>query len=281
MPKEGGIFMNEAFRTLHDINYKANQYLYHYSSFEKATKIIFNNCFRFSNIYNLNDTTEYKPKIVFSTDSKDNDKIYERCQDINRHIKICCFTQDNEKIKRFKKQNNMYFTDYTGRGFAFPRMWAQYATNNKGICFILNKAILEKEISDKFKIIDAGAITYVERYKCFRFTSKAISDFDNQVLSRNTVDSIAATKFFSEHPDYIKENYFTKLLDWRDENEYRIALFSPDGENLTINNLNHFLEGIIVGENIDETDEAIIEKLLKRRVPIKKIVFQNRCINLK
>lgn len=276
-------FANNAFMTMHDTNFNANSYLYHYSSFEKATKNIFNNNLRFSNIFNLNDTTEYKPKIIFSKNS-DNEKreaIYKCCQDINRHIKICCFTQDNEKIRRFKKQNDMYFTDYTGRGFALPRMWAQYATNNKGVCFILNKSLLEKEISGRFKIIYAGAITYVERYKCFRFTSKTISDFSNQVLSRNTKDSIVAANFFSEYPDYIKENYFTKLLDWRNENEYRIALFSRDGENLSINNLNHFLEGIIVGEDIDETDETIIKKLLKHHVPIKKIIFLNRYITLK
>lgn len=272
---------NDAFKTIHDINYKRNCYLYHYSSFEKATKIIYNNNLRFSNIYYLNDTTEYKPKIIFSNDDEVSDKIYKRCQEINKHIKICCFTQDNEKIKRFTKKNNMYFTDYTGRGFAFPRMWAQYAMNNKGVCFILNKSLLEKEIKDRFEIIGASSINYVERYKCFYFSQSAVSAFNNQVLSRNTIDSIAATKFFSEHPEYIKENYFTKLSDWRDENEYRIALFSPDGENLSINNLNHFLEGIIVGENIDQTDEAIINKLLKQRVPIKKIVFENRCINLK
>lgn len=272
---------NDAFMTLHDTNYKKGAYLYHYSGFDKAVKIIHNNNLRFSNIYALNDTTEYKPKILFSKDNEVNSQIYTRCQEINKHIKICCFTQDNEKIKRFTKNNDMYFIDYTGRGFAFPRMWAQYAMNNKGVCFILNKAKLEKEINDRFNIIAAGPINYVERYKCFYFSKDVVSEFRKQVLSRNTTDSIAAQKFFSEHSEYIKENYFTKLSDWRDENEYRIALFSPDGENLSIDNLNRFLEGIIVGENIDETDEAIINNLLKQRVTIKKIIFENRCITLK
>ena len=56
--------MNTAFMTMHDTNYKVGSYLYHYSSFEKATKILFNDNLRFSNIYHLNDTTEYKPKII-------------------------------------------------------------------------------------------------------------------------------------------------------------------------------------------------------------------------
>ena len=273
--------MNTAFMTMHDTNYKVGSYLYHYSSFEKATKILFNDNLRFSNIYHLNDTTEYKPKIIFSKDNEVNNKIYERCLEINKHIKICCFTQDTQKIHKFKKQNNMYFIDYTGRGFALPRMWAQYAANNKGVCFILNKVLLKEEIGKKFQIINEGPIIYVERYKCFCFTAQAVSDFNNQILSRTTSDSSVAKKFFDKYPDYITQNYFTKLLDWSNENEYRIALFSPDGENLAINNFSRFLEGIIIGENIDATDEAILNKILKKHIPIKKIAFLNRCITIK
>lgn len=272
--------MEEVFKTIHDINFKEDFYLYHYTSFETVLKILFNNNLRFNNLYNLNDTTEYKPKIVFSKETTEKEQICARCQSINRHIKVCCFTQDNIKIKHFPKSNNMYFTDRTGRGFALPRMWAQYAANNKGVCLIFNKSLLLTEIDKSFQIIKADSITYVERYKCFKFTPKAISDFKNQVLSRSTDDSIAASKFFSTYPDYIVQNYFTKLSDWRDEHEYRIALFSSDGENLTLHNLDHYLEGIIIGENIDPTDEAILKKLLKKSTPMMKIKFQNREITL-
>lgn len=271
---------NDAFKTLHDVNYNDGSYLYHYSSFEKATKIFFYNNLRFSSIYQLNDTTEYKPKVVFYKDSTINNEIITRCEEINHHIKICCFTQDNSKITRLSKKNDLYFTDYTGRGFAFPRMWAQYAANNKGVCLIINKDKMEKYISDRLKIINQGPVKYVERYKCFRFTQKAISDFQSQVLSRNVLDSVVAEKFMETHPSYIEENYFTKLSDWKDENEYRIALFSPNGENLTINNLRDYLEGIIIGENIDNVDEQILRDLLKKKLPIKKIKFQHRSITL-
>lgn len=272
--------INEAFKTLHDVNYHTGSYLFHYSSFEKVTKIIFNDNLRFSNIYTLNDTTEYKPKIVFYKDTPFNGEIIERCKEINHHIKICCFTQDNDKIKRLPKKNDLYFTDYTGRGFAFPRMWAQYAANNKGVCLIINKDKMEKYISARLKIIHKGPVKYVERYNCFRFSHAAILDFKNQVLSRNTTDSIVAEKFMETYPNYVKENYFTKLTDWRDENEYRIALFSPNGETLTIGNLNDYLEGIVIGENIDNVDEQILRKLLRKNLPIKKIMFQHRSITL-
>lgn len=272
--------MPNAFMTMHDANHNPDDYLYHYCSFETATKIICNNNLRFSKIYNLNDTTEYKPKIIFSKDSPDNDQVLECCRQINRCVKICCFTQDNKRTTRLTKNDNRYFTDYTGRGFAFPRMWAQYAKNNKGVCLIINKKNLEAALDSQLTILFKGAIEYRERYKCFRFTSKILADFKKQVLNRNTTDSIAATKFFQNYPAYVSENFFTKLLDWKDENEYRIALFSPEGEDLRLNNLTSFLEGIVIGENIDTTDEAILKKLLRNNVPIKKIHFENRNIIL-
>lgn len=270
----------DAFKTMHDVNYKMNTYLYHYSSFEKAAKIIYGDSLRFSNILSLNDTTEYKPKVIFSKEDPINEKILIRCREINRLIKICCFTQDNIEIKRFTKKNDLYFTDYSGRGFALPRMWAQYGGDNRGVCFIINKLNLEKAICEQLKILGCKPIQYVDRYSCFRFTTKAVSTFKNQVLSREPDNSMAADKFMETYPKYIDENYFTKLSDWRDEHEYRIALFSSNGENLTIGNFANFIEGIIIGENVDTVDAAIISKLLKRKVPIKRIVFQHQCITL-
>lgn len=270
----------DAFKTIHDINYKKNTYLYHYSSFEKATKIIHCDSLRFSNIFSLNDTTEYKPKIKFAKDDPINKDILARCKEINRFIKICCFSQDNTEIKRFTKKNDFYFTDYSGRGFALPRMWAQYGADNKGVCFIINKSNLEEAICNRLKILGSKPIQYIDRYSCFCFTSRVVSNFKNQVLSRGSDNSIAAEKFMETYPKYIDENYFTKLSDWRDEHEYRIALFSSSGENLTIDNFSNFIEGIIIGENVDAVDAAIIRKLLKKKVPIKRIVFQHQCITL-
>lgn len=270
----------DVFKTMHDVNYKVNTYLYHYSSFEKATKIIYSNSIRFSNIFSLNDTTEYKPKVIFSKEDPINEEILNRCREINRLIKICCFTQDNIEIKRFTKKNDFYFTDYSGRGFALPRMWAQYGGDNRGVCFIINKLNLENAICEQLKILGSKPIQYVDRYSCFCFTAKAVSTFKNQVLSREPDNSMAADKFMETYPKYIDENYFTKLSDWRDEHEYRIALFSSNGENLTIGNFANFIEGIIIGENVDAVDAAIISKLLKRKVPIKRIVFQHQCITL-
>lgn len=270
----------DVFKTIHDNNYNSDFYLYHYSSFEKAIKIIYYNTLRFSNIFSLNDTTEYKPKIIFEKEDPINKEILACCKEINHLIKICCFSQDNTKVKFYTKENDLYFTDYSGRGFALPRMWAQYGADNKGVCFIINKLNLEKAICKRLQVLGRKPVQYVDRYSGFYFTKNIILDFKNQVLSRDKIDSLVASKFMESHPQYIDENYFTKLSDWSNEHEYRIALFSPSGENLTINSFSDFIEGIIIGENLDEAEAAIISKLLKKKVPIKRIVFQHHSITL-
>lgn len=272
--------MNNVFRTIHDTHFEENKYLYHYTSFESALKILSSNKLRFSNLYCLNDPTEYKPKIIFSKDFPEKEEILTRCRDFNSLIKICCFSQDNTNIKRFPKGNNLYFTDHTGRGFAHPRMWAQYADNNRGICFIFNKARLEAELDKYYSIIAAKAVVYVQRYRCYRFTSASVSAFKKQVLSRTANDSIIALKFFSTYPNYIAENYFTKFVDWHDENEYRIALFSPNSENLMFEGINKFLEGIIIGEQMNTIDQNNLLKILPKSIPVAKIIFTSTQITL-
>lgn len=270
---------NDVFKTRHDTNYNTGSYLYHYSKFEKATKIISSDSLRFSNIYNLNDLTEHKPKIRFQDEAVINEEIYNSCCEINHLVKICCFTQDKPTFRRLSKKNDFYFTDYSGRGFALPRMWAQYSDDNKGICFVFDKAKLENAFKSQFAVIHNGPVDYVDRYTLFRFTQKAVDDFKNQVLSRE-ICSMSAQYFMDNYPDYVKRNYFTKLSDWTAEYEYRIALFSEGTEHLLLKKLSTFLEGIVIGENVDKTEVEIIQKLAKNKVPIKKIQFHTTHIAL-
>lgn len=141
---------NSPFRTLHDVHFEKEKYLYHYSGLDKAQRIIYYDNLRFSGIDNLNDTTESKNKIWFKEYSRLNDIILDFFQEtINRHIRICCFSQDNLSYTTFTKSDNRYFTDRSGRGFALPRMWSQYGADNKGVCFIFNKAKLRAAIEKK------------------------------------------------------------------------------------------------------------------------------------
>ena len=108
---------------------------------------------------NTNDTVEAKVKINFTgNDVKDftkkQQKINRYMQSFTEYMQLLCFCKDHEKKEPiYDKDNDMYFVDMMGRGFSLPRMWAQYADNNKGVCLIIDKDAFEKEFSRNMEVI--------------------------------------------------------------------------------------------------------------------------------
>ena len=58
--------MIRVWNTWHDEHFDCDEYLYHYTSFEKTCKILFYNSLRFSTITRTNDTIEAKIKLKFT-----------------------------------------------------------------------------------------------------------------------------------------------------------------------------------------------------------------------
>ena len=107
------------------------KYLYHYTSVEKAIKIIFYETLQFSNIKNTNDIFEQKPKLSFTKDvDEDHDlikkeKVIEEYFNKHRHkIQILCFSQDDRRVSTENTlKKDLQRASVIGRGFALPRMW--------------------------------------------------------------------------------------------------------------------------------------------------------------
>lgn len=132
---------NNAWLTLYQKNFNRTNYLYHFTSVEKATLILDGDSLKFSKITNMNDTLEAKPKMnLFGIDSTKNlHDIFNCINEINKkYIQLLCFTTDTD-IELQTESDKIRYNDYTGRGFTLPRMWAQYANNNDGVCFIFDK----------------------------------------------------------------------------------------------------------------------------------------------
>lgn len=270
------IILMNAFMTIHDKNFVDGQYLYHYSSFEKAVKIITSDRLRFGNPYGANDTTEYKPKVVCP-----DEEIYNYLIEMNKRIKMCCFSQDNLGIRKLSKKNNDYYVDHIGRGFALPRMWAQYGDNNTGVCFIFNKHKMLEYIAKSNVLVAAEPISYEERYQCVRLKKEDVTELRRQSKEFFRNGNTDMCDFLNGHLEYVRKNYFTKLKDWKNENEYRIILFSTNGDPIFVPDLHIYLEGIVLGENAEEINKSVLLKLLDKKVPIKRVIFQCTSIILK
>lgn len=260
-----------------------NKYLYHYTSMEKAIKILYYETLQLSPITSTNDIFEQKPKLSFDNNDIE---IIVKAQKIQNYfnkqrnrVKMICFSQDNQEIDEYSElSKDKQFANVIGRGFALPRMWAQYASNNEGVCFIINKAKLLKQLSDQELDFIDKKVNYVKNYLTLKIKSNDIISLCKKIDSKSCDVISEMTKNNSE---YLLFNYFTKLSDWETENEYRIIILSNEGsENdiIKINGLFSFLEGVVIGNNISDENRFILEKVIEERKPnliMRQIYFDN------
>ena len=103
---------------------------------------------------------------------------------------------------------------------------------------------------------------------------KKISNFSNGEL--------AYLKMLEDNEDFLDYNFFVKNQDWQNENEYRVLAFVADkasNERLAIPEILTCLEGIVLGEKTDETNEKIIKLFVNSlglEIDVKRITFNNR-----
>ena len=282
-------------KTLFDDKFDYDQYLYHYTTVEKAIKIINSNELWFSRISKTNDTTESKLRIKFK-DSVTGKNILpdERTKAVSEYlsstsdcVRIICFSVDsklnNEDLKDAEEMHlnhakDKYF-DISGRGFALPRMWAQYASNHEGVCFIVNKRIFDEQLSQ---------LAYCEsrkvKYNSF-FSSYTIYEQELQHLYNRCIQfangMLSFIDLINSNSSFMNYNYFEKQRDWENEKEYRyVTLVDTARSNfdVKIGNLFGYVEGIVIGEKIDIAFENVMRLLLKDKCCVKKIHFgTNMC----
>lgn len=267
--------------TLFDEEFNDELLLYHYTSFNKACKILDGNTFRFSKLSLTNDPIEAKPKITARSDlaKKNLHTVLLHFEKVNKSsLKLLCFSKDT-KIKDEMKINKNPIKDYTGRGFSLPRMWAQYGDNNKGVCFIVNKKKLIDDINKRAiyrnRIICCDDVMYKSFFNPYHINNEELADL-NEYFS--TDDILLDFQFLKDNSSFIKFNYFCKAKDWEHENEFRILGFSND--EININHASNYIEGIVIGENMDATNTRIIHLLNNNEKPLYRIKFNYDACNL-
>lgn len=83
--------------------------------------------------------------------------------------------------------------------------------------------------------------------------------------------------FLKKNENFTKHNYFTKLKDWENENEFRILAYGDD--DFYIPQIKEAIVGIVIGEQIKSNNEKIINIFCKNICEVKKINFTyNGCM---
>lgn len=238
--------------------------LYHYTKFDTFIYDILPNMkLKFFSFSGSNDPFEFSR--LFQIDLSDfsiqyRDEIaneYFRQMDKYRFV---CFSKDRRDVP----------------GFKLPTMWAHYGEKHKGVCLEIDLDKIDFSIYKKGSIIKKSV-----KYD--------IPDSESKVILGTPVQNETPTDFIrrsiSEHVEkWESANIFTKLKDWKIENEYRIVYKNDDNDEhyLDISQaLTHVYLGINASKNwsnsvkIEVLSHLIKEKSIKIQREIKFEFLQN------
>jgi hypothetical protein len=219
-PSGSKIWRNmQKIRNRDDLTSNNSKYLYHYTTTRNAIEGIFpSNSIKFNSLCNMNDPFEFldfnflfkdRPNVIDSEASRIINDI------LKRRVKVCCFSENRDK------EINMF-----RNGFFRARMWSQYADRHKGLCLVFNRDNFIKNIMENPKSIDVpiGAdIHYIS--KSISYTNDLFDIFEILILN---VDKPNEDYAFEYVEKYIDRLLFRKLEDYRDESEYRVAIYSKN-----------------------------------------------------
>ena len=165
-----------------------------------------------------------------------------------------------------------------GRGFALPRMWAQYAENNTGVCFVFDKALLESQMT-------ASQIKFKEKKVAYTgyYTPVFIDEKEEQLIKEIFIhpEHASVLSFIKNHAQFLDYNYFTKLKDWESEYEHRYLSFQEEAKQeavIEVNEIYNCLCGIVLGEKISDLNKEIIRLILssqEKDIPLKQLQYRD------
>jgi len=160
--------------------------------------------------------------------------------------------------------------------FFLPRMWATYGENHRGACFVFDKdkfiSITKNYVEERRYYFKHGIITYADFFKKLSWFD--ISTFDipkfrialpENFVRRKTIEG-SVQEFLANNTS----QYFTKDLDWRDENEYRFLCWN-NIDNYCLKEIEveitDALIGIVLGIN-SHNNKQIIEIAKKKEIDV-------------
>jgi len=242
-----------------------NDFLFHYSkSYVAMEKILYEKKIRFSSLINMNDPYEYKlPSLgVMGKGGVAEATASELTGKLRNTI---LYKAKILSLVRNKEVNSE--TDFQ-LVFAKPRLWAQYAEAQRGVCLVFSLTTFLEKIR--------AAYSDITIYNNF-------VEYDLQKGRRSSKNHLKYDK--SKSPDeniqcHIHTNqkdiFFRKHEDFGDENEYRIVLinWTDKSNNDIFIDLRGILRAVILGERFHRTYETLIKTLTEQlNVNLYKIAY--------
>ncbi len=171
--------------------------------------------------------------------------------------KVLCVTLHRHPKTARDIQDEVY-NHSIRHGYSRPRMWAQYAENHTGVCFVIDaiklNEIIHNTLNTQCKIFQ-GRVSY--NYKRLAYNTIPVKDQISNIDEANLIKELR-----SHYISYYKETFLIKHPDWRDEKEYRWVLHSPRKSNRYVP-IENAIKAILVGVDFPKTYEPRLIKFCK------------------
>lgn len=230
-----------------------NDLLFHFTKPHIAMEhILYDKKIRFSSLTNMNDPYEYKmPSVGVPARHKINQQTASKLLNMLKDTIL-----NKSKILSLVRNKKLITADNYQLSFTKPRLWAQYAEAQYGICLCFSL----KAFIDKFKneypefTIYHGPVKYN--------LQKVGKSFKNKL---DYQESLSHDENIQAHlRAHRNDIFFRKYKDFRDENEYRIVLINwsdPRNSDIFID-LQGILKGVILGERFHRAYLEMIKSLV-------------------
>ena len=161
--------------------------------------------------------------------------------------------------------------DTFARGFARPRMWAQYAENHQGICLVFDREVLHQAITDQLgtrATIYNGLVSYSNEESV---REGAFS------LDYNQIAEVGLKSVLSDHiRRFHRLLFFTKAEDWSTEFEYRWLVYSSSPGLEEFVDFGDALVAVVVGSSFHKVYYASLKPLCaKHRAKFGRLDWRN------
>lgn len=151
------------------------------------------------------------------------------------------------------RYSNLYPQSIENKPFGKPRMWAQYADNNRGFCILLDRfefstSASQQVLEDKHLI--HGDVEYLSSLS--HVSGGVWIEYGNGIdLSGDLFERINENRMISSI-------YLKKDLDWQDECEARWIIYSSS-EDDTLVSIESSIKAVVLGYEFphDETEKVI------------------------
>lgn len=183
------------------------KYVYHFTTFESAVKILTTKSLLFSPVEKLNDINEsIGPRCLFTNENDE---------------------KEGNGLLGAYRQISFSSDSGTRRGFDIPAMWGHYASRGHGVCLVLDKKRIEEVVGQNpsrwvgkvlYSSIEPASILYEKQ---------TYGDLDNFIRANK------------------RELFFHKTGDWKYEQEYRIIQLC-DNRNQQIFDISDSLVAVIL-----------------------------------